>query len=75
MKSVNAEDDQGAIVQMSVWPGSAKISADNDRLLLEREAAWTSVPVEKSEPVMERGHMLENNSTRRKRKLKEEMCA
>ncbi|QKX54674.1 uncharacterized protein TRUGW13939_01762 [Talaromyces rugulosus] len=41
MNSTNSETEEGAVVQLSLWPAMSKISAGNERLLLEHEAVWT----------------------------------
>jgi hypothetical protein len=41
MNSTNSETEEGAVVQLSLWPAMSKISANNEQLLLEHEAVWT----------------------------------
>lgn len=42
MRSVNSEDGDNLIVQMSLWPMILKMSADGDCLVIAQEAVWTS---------------------------------
>lgn len=42
MNSLNFIEEDGSIVQMSVWPSLCKVSFDNEPLLIEHEAVWTT---------------------------------
>lgn len=50
MRTVNTEDGEILIVQMCLWPGIFKISADGDVLLIEQEVVWTSPLKDTDEP-------------------------
>lgn len=46
MNSVNFNDSEDNLVQMSVWPSMYKVSFDHEELLLEPEIVWTQKPID-----------------------------
>ncbi|KAF3407435.1 hypothetical protein DPV78_000526 [Talaromyces pinophilus] len=46
MNSLNFKEEDGSIVEMSIWPSLYKVSFDNEELLIEREAVWTKKPTQ-----------------------------